>query len=39
MLELAEKTSIVAEMCKLLIAEVPTQTTTPGYARAPYTGA
>ena len=38
MLEWSEKQSIIAEMCKLLVAEVPTERTPPGSARAQYKG-
>jgi hypothetical protein len=39
MLELAEKQTIVSEMGKLLVAEIPSDRTTPGSVRANYKGA
>lgn len=39
LLELAEKATIVGELGKLLIEEVPLETTPPGYGRGPYQGA
>lgn len=37
MIELSERTSIIGEMCRLLVAEVPNERTTPGHARPMYT--
>lgn len=37
-LELAEKATIVGELGKLLIEEIPLEETPPGYGRAPYQG-
>lgn len=39
LLELAEKATIVGELGKLLIEEVPLETTPPGYGRGPYQSA
>lgn len=39
LLELAEKATIVGELGKLLIEEIPLETTPPGYGRGPYHGA
>lgn len=38
LLELAEKATIIGELGKLLIEEVPLETTPPGYGRGPYHG-
>lgn len=38
LLELAEHLTIVGELGKLLIEEIPLEETPPGYGRAPYTG-
>lgn len=39
LLELGEKTTIIGELGKLLVEEIPLQRTEPGAARAPYQGA
>ncbi|GAA6060707.1 hypothetical protein JCM10212_003328 [Sporobolomyces blumeae] len=38
LLELSEKTTIIAELGKLMVDELPTQTTMPGHPRAHYDG-
>lgn len=38
MLELAEKTVVVGELGKLMVDEIPTDTTEPGASRAAYLG-
>ncbi|KAG8735635.1 hypothetical protein FRC10_010340 [Ceratobasidium sp. 414] len=38
LVELAEKTTIIGDLGKLMIEEISVQTTQPGHPRAPYTG-